>query len=167
MCACACDMEKKGVVSKCGAGMYASLCVTFLSKHALFCSCWAWKHGGCQIREAASRVGDREGRVCFGRIWWGTLAGLGRDPGSRHQPQRKLVKWPRNVIVGMLQGRGRACGVWIGGWGRGAGRLEGWRQRQPFRSHVGRLFCENDDYDDYYDYSSYSRHSRAISHSRA
>ena len=39
---------------------------------------------------------------------------------------------------------------------------DGW-----FMPHVGRLFCENDDYDDYYDYSSYSRHSRAISHSRA
>jgi len=37
----------------------------------------------------------------------------------------------------------------------------------PITPHVGRLFCENDDYDDYYDYSSYSRHSRAISHSRA
>ena len=36
-----------------------------------------------------------------------------------------------------------------------------------FQPHVGRLFCENDDYDDYYDYSSYSHHSRAISHSRA
>ena len=38
---------------------------------------------------------------------------------------------------------------------------------EGLKPHVGRLFCENDDYDDYYDYSSYSRHSRAISHSRA
>ena len=40
-------------------------------------------------------------------------------------------------------------------------------RKAAYGPHVGRLFCENDDYDDYYDYSSYSRHSRAISHSRA
>jgi len=90
------------------------------------------------VNQRGSESGWRPRRMCLlacvlGRIWWGTLAGLGRNPGSRHQPQRKLVKWPRNMAVGMLQGRGRACGVWIGGWGRGAGRLEGWRQRQPFR----------------------------------
>ena len=74
--------------------------------------------------QRGSESGWRPRRTCLlacvlGRNWWGTLAGLGRDPGSRHQPQRKLAKWPRNVAVGMLQGRGRACGVWIGGWGRG------------------------------------------------
>jgi len=35
--------------------MYASLCVTILSNHALFSFCWAWKQGGCQSER--QRVG--------------------------------------------------------------------------------------------------------------
>jgi len=136
-----CDMEQERSSEHVWRG-YACICA--LSCPGIVCLILAgrWKQGGCQIREAASRGGDREGcaclLACLAEFGWGLLAGVGRDPGSRDIPQRKLVKCPRNVAVGMLQGRGRACGVWIGGWGSKQADLKGGVSARRLDGHFGR-----------------------------